>query len=163
MKTIPLSKGKVTLVDDKDYNRVAVLHWYASKEKGLWYARAYCGKSNTLNQTTVRMHRLILGIMNNPNIQVDHRDGDGLNNRRLNLRVATNAQNSMNRRKKIGCLSQYKGVYLDKRYNKWRASIMFNKKRYHLGHYSNEKDAALAYNRKALEFFGEYALLNNVL
>ena len=104
------------------------------------------------------MHRL---IMDEPKgLIVDHRDHNGLNNRRSNLRLCTNAQNQYNRLPLKGGTSRHKGVCWCKSHNKFNAYIYQRSKRYHLGWFVNEDDAARAYDKKARELFGEYAYLN---
>ena len=99
------------------------------------------------------MHSLITGFA-----EVDHWDGDGLNNRRSNLREVTHAQNMGNARKQYGCSSQYKGVYWGGK--KWQAQIGVNHGTRYLGRFVNEEDAARAYDAAALEAWGEFARLN---
>ena len=92
---------------------------------------------------------------------MDHINRDKLDNRVTNLRYATEHENCLNKGKiQKTTTSRYKGVYLCKRTNKWRASIGYNRKKYYLGAYANEEDAARAYNEKATEFFKEFAYLN---
>lgn len=96
---------------------------------------------------------------------IDHKDGDHLNNRLDNLRLATTAENSRNTRKRVGCSSQYKGVCFSKgghhpRGRPWQASIQLNKKRLAIGMFASEIEAAQAYDVKARELFGEFACLN---
>ena len=93
--------------------------------------------------------------------KVDHINRDKLDNRVANLRYATEHENSLNKGKiQKTTSSQYKGVYLCKRSNKWRSMIQYNRKKYYLGTYTDEEDAARAYNSKATEFFKEFACLN---
>ena len=105
------------------------------------------------------MHREILGITD-PKINVDHLDGDGLNNQRSNLRVCTDSQNGANRGKQKNNKSGYKGVHWNKKTKKWAAQIQYHKKVLNLGYYSDIIEAAKAYDKKALELFGEFARLN---
>jgi predicted Zn-ribbon and HTH transcriptional regulator len=101
------------------------------------------------------MHQLIAGSRN-----VDHVDGNGLNNRRSNLRPATKSQNGANARKNPGKTSRYKGVFWDRERSAWQAKIMVNRKALSLGRFASEEDAALAYDLAAREAFGEFALTN---
>jgi len=104
------------------------------------------------------LHRV---VMNAPRgTDVDHVDGDVFNAKRENLRLCTRAQNNMNR--KVDNKTGYKGVYWHKVANKWAARIMFKRQSYHLGLYTDIQEAAVAYNKKASELFGEFARLNDV-
>jgi hypothetical protein len=92
---------------------------------------------------------------------VDHKNGDGLNNTRNNLRIVTIAENNYNKRKSLNVRSsKYKGVSIDKRTNKWRAIIYHKYIKIHLGFFDNEEEAARAYDEAAKELYGEYAVLN---
>lgn len=104
------------------------------------------------------MHR---EIMNAPKgMVVDHIDGNGLNNRKSNLRICTQAQNNLNSRPKRNCSSRYKGVSFYKRDKIWQVQIFHNSRTIFLGRFDDEIEAALAYDRKAAELFGEFAYLN---
>jgi len=91
---------------------------------------------------------------------VDHIDRDGLNNRKSNLRLCTNAENIRNAGKRGKGFSKYKGVSRHTRGKKWTAVIQLNKKTYFLGYFENEIDAARAYDKKAKELHGQFACLN---
>ena len=112
------------------------------------------------------LHRLIADtyIVNPDNhLFVDHIDRNTKNNSLSNLRWVTNQQNCMNQSKsKSNTSSQYKGVSWDKQNNKWQSQIQFNGKNIHLGRFLDEEDAALAYDQKAIELFGEFSSLNNI-
>lgn len=110
-----------------------------------------------IGKRTIKLHRLLLGILDR-RIGVDHKDGDGLNNRRSNLRIADAVQNGANRRKNITSSSNYKGV--EKSRLRWRARIFHHKKVVNVGHFKTEIEAAKAYDRKARELFGEFARTN---
>lgn len=144
MKEIPLTKGKVTLVDDADYA------WLLQQR---WRFRSGYARSDKTS-----MHRL---IMNAPrDMEVDHINGDTLDNRRKNLRLATVKQNRMNRSKHKITSSQYKGVSWEKRSSKWRARIKLNRKFIYLGIFASEIDAANAYDKAAHIYHGEFARAN---
>ena len=104
------------------------------------------------------MHREILKPPKN--VETDHKDGNGLNNQRYNLRWATKTQNRQNQRPQEGCTSRFKGVRWDKNARKWRACIKVQGKQVHLGFYSLEIDAARAYDNAALLYFKEFARTN---
>jgi hypothetical protein len=109
-------------------------------------------------------HRLAWFIYHGiwPKEQVDHINNVKDDNRIVNLREATGSENQANQKPQVGCSSRYKGVYWNKQICHWRAKIKVNKKPIHLGCYDNEEEAALAYNKAALEHFGEYAKINDV-
>jgi HNH endonuclease len=151
VRYIPLTKGKFAIVDASDYERLSRYKWCASSTGAQTYAyRHYQGR-------TISMHRF---LMNPPKgMVVDHIDGNGLNNRRSNLRVCTCQQNAYNRRPK-GKSSRYKGVWWDKHNKQWIVVVRRGDLHIHLGRFDDEAEAARAYDRKAFELFGEYAYLN---
>ncbi len=106
------------------------------------------------------MHREILGLDHGDRRQVDHINGDGLDNRKENLRICDTSKNVINR--SIGKIntSGYKGVNWRKKSKKWVARIGFNNKRIYLGDFNNKEDAARAYDTAALKYYGEFAKLN---
>ena len=156
MKEIKLTQGKVALVDDGDYDFLMQWKWQAHF-KDLWYAvrTQRMGKK----RICVRMHRVILGLID-PNVKGDHKDGDGLNNQRGNLRIATTEQNAQNRRACSKSNSKYIGVHLRIKTGKYIAQIAHNKNKKHIGCFETAEKAALAYNKAAFELFGEFARLN---
>ena len=148
-KEIPLTRGYVAIVDDEDYERLSGFSYYAHISKCTVYAR----RRSTHAGPAFYMHKEIL-----PGGKVDHRDGDGLNNRRSNLRHATQTQNMQNRRAKRNGTSRFKGVHFYKRYGKWM--VMVNQ--LFVGYFVTEREAALAYNEAAKAKYGEFARLNEV-
>lgn len=159
MKEIRLTKGKVALVDDADFDTVSRYRWFANEQKN-----GKCYAIGDVEGKRVYMHRLLMGF---PPSQVDHANGDGLDNRRSeNLRVATHGQNLVNTRLRPGRsgerTSQYKGVCRLRCSPNWIAQITVNNKVRYLGSFVEERDAALAYNRAALAAWGEFAQLNLV-
>ena len=142
------------MVDDTDYGLLKKWKWHAMWNGNTFYAaRANPDKRGS----TIFMHQMILGVKGG-----DHINGNGLDNQRSNLRACTVSQNGMNARPRANCISKYKGVTFKKtlKIRPWQAGIVINQKRIHLGYFPSEEEAALAYNRKATELFGEFARPN---
>jgi hypothetical protein len=157
VKLIPLTQGKFAKVDDSNFEWLNQWKWQAHKNKNNWYATRATGSINGI-QGHVKMHRLILGLTD-PNILIDHEDGDGLNNQEYNLRICDYAQNSTNRRnrKRISPVGVHKRAE-----NQFRAMIRVKKKLIHLGTFKDESAAAQAYNKAAIKYYGEFANLNKI-
>lgn len=151
MTIIELSQGKVAVIDDADFPLVSTRKWYAleAKKRGIWYAAS-------TDVDRVLMHRLLLGV--NDTQLVDHRDHDGLNNRRSNLRPCSVRQNAMNSRPR----GRFKGVVRLPYGNRFAGKIVHNGKPLHLGVFGSEVMAAAAYNAAASKLFGEFAFLNDL-
>jgi hypothetical protein len=163
MKTIKLTRGLKTLVDDDIYERVSLFSWYAHKSyKGRFYAarRAREGEEIYPRYKFVYLHRDIL-LPRRGEI-VDHINADTLDNRKANLRICTPSQNLSNRGKTENNTSGYKGVTWDKRRMKWVAQIVHKNKNHHIGRFDTKDKAASAYNEYAKKYHGEFAVLNNV-
>lgn len=158
MRQITLSQGKYALVDDCDFESLNRYTWHAIAIGKTFYARRWIVFGNGRG-TTKSMHREILGL-SHPNEIGDHRDGNGLNNQRSNLRIANRSQNGANTEKRKNCTSKYIGVY--KKKNKWLACICYMQKQKYLGSFDNEEDAARCYNEAAIRTFGEFAKLNTI-
>ena len=149
MAEIRVNLAKTIIVDDEDLPLLSKYRWYAAHiKKRAWYAQ--CVTSGTC----ILMHRLILGAK--PGQLVDHIDGNGLNNRRSNIRIANNAQNQHNTTKTRG-RSKFKGVSFKTRKNRWEASIRVNGKRHWLGIFKEEAAAAAAYRSAAMRLHGEFS------
>lgn len=157
MKTITLSKGKIALVDDADFEALNRYKWSYTKNCKSEYAKACIGGRK--HKTTLYMHRVILGV-NDPLVIVDHIDGNGLNNTRINIRKCTKSENQRNKKKRSNSSSQYLGV--TKTNWGWVAQITHNTKPIRIGLFKDEAEAALAYNKKKIELHGEFAKLNTV-
>lgn len=147
MKYIPLTQGKKALIDDDDFKIVSEYQW--QYDHG--YARGW------VNRKRVYMHRMLLKAS-----RIDHINGNTIDNRKSNLRPATQKENTFNHSRNKNNTSGFKGVSWHKSTNKWRAYISPNNKMKSLGLYSNKEDAARAYNEAAKEYFGEFAKLNNI-
>ena len=158
MKKIKLTQGKVAIVDDEDFEGLNQVKWYADRNRNTWYAVRNFRRADG-GRTLELMHRRILNAPIGK--MVDHHNGDGLDDRRENLRLCTTSVNRQNQHTICGT-SKYQGVTWDKRNKKWRAEIRINKKKIHIGRYKSEGLAAVAYNIAALRFIGIDAKLNEV-
>ena len=155
IREVRLTPGKygerVAIVDAADYERVSQHRWCCDKARNTFYARAWIGGR------MVRLHTFLVSPP--PGMMADHRNGDGLDNRRENLRVATASQNGANRHRTRGT-SRYLGVCWSEQKQRWRALISDGTKRLAIGVFRSELEAAQAYDRKATEIHGEFARLN---
>jgi hypothetical protein len=155
MREIPLTRGKATMVDDDDYERLSKHKWYAFEDRKTFYA---CRGISFPKDRTIWMHR---EIMDTPSgMETDHKDGNGLNNQKYNLRICSRSQNAMNIKIRGDNTSGYKGVYRSTHDTKWVAQIIINSKNIYLGSFENKSMAAIAYNEAAYQYFGEFARLN---
>lgn len=172
MKTINLTQGQVALVDDEDYEYLNQWKWCAHKDGNTYYAE----RSQRHNGKDVfyKMHRVIMNT--EKGMVVDHKDHNGLNNQKDNLRNCTHSENSKNRLSKTGSASKYLGVSLEtknqiyisrvtglaKKYTNsyYTVAINIDGKLKHIGTFKDEKKAALKYNEVALKHHGEFARLN---
>jgi hypothetical protein len=152
MKYIQLTQGKRAVVDDDMYDYLTCWDWHY----GNGYARR-AGWSEGEGKI-VKMHHVVLPLKKG--FEVDHINGDSLDNRRKNLRLVTRTQNSVNKRTQRNSTSGFKGV--NRHQGKWRAYICKDKKQIHLGVFDRKEDAAQAYDDAAGRLFGEYACLNLV-
>ncbi len=154
MKEIQLTQGKIAIVDDESYERLNQYKWYAWWSGWVWYAVRNIRINNKVEK--IYMHREIM--LAPKGIPVDHRNGNGLNNLKENLRLCNNQQNGFNRKNpystnKLGI----KGVCWDKLRNKFIAQIMFNGKHIHLGRFTVLGDADQSYRKAEEKYFGEFA------
>ena len=156
MREIPLTQGKVALVDDDDYERVNQWKWLCSR----WHEKFYAARQSWNNGKPIwiRMHRFILSVKS-PD-QVDHIDNDGLNNQKANLRICSQSENLWNRRAPRSNKSGFKGVHWHHKEQRYRSVIHVGRRCIYLGKYKDAKEAARAYNTAALKYHGAFAKLN---
>jgi hypothetical protein len=157
MKRIPLTQGFFTLVDDEDFEELSKFNWHFARGRKTNYAARGVRVGGKMKR--IYLHRQLLNAPKG--VEIDHEDGDGLNNRRGNVRFASRAQNTTNR-PKIRGRSKYKGVSQSIRPVGWKASIRAQGRGIHLGYFRIEEDAARAYNTAAQKFFGKFARLNSL-
>ena len=159
MKTIPLTRGKEAIVDDEDYGWLSQWGWYLMANSEI---EGYAHYQPKKHGPFYYMHRLIAKLMYDipEGYEVDHINGNSLDNRRANIRIVTPAQNNMNAKKRKGCSSKYKGVSWKEPRQKWYAYHFMNGKQYHLGVFDSEIKAAKAYDEAAKKHYGKFARLN---
>jgi hypothetical protein len=151
-QVIKTRKGGRILIDPSDFGLVGGYTWTVKRSGRHQYAVTW------ISGHLVRMHRLIMAP--DRKFVIDHINGNGLDNRRKNLRICLNAENCRNQRLRVGV--KFKGVNYVARVKRFRAYVTLNRKQTHLGYFERAIDAAKAYNKKARELHGEYARLNKI-
>jgi hypothetical protein len=155
-RKVPLTQGKFAIVDIDDFYKVIIYKWHTRHSAQTFYATCTIGYGR--NRINLHMHRL---IMNAPDdMFVDHINGNGWDNRKANLRLATSAQNNYNRRLTSNRTSKYKGVDYRPAKKAYRARITVDKRKIFLGHFKSEIEAACEYDKAAKKYHGEFAALN---
>lgn len=157
MKVISLTKNKFTFIDDEDFERVNKYKWHTNeKAKGIFYA----SRKPYINgkYETVALHRFITDCPKG--MEIDHIDGNGLNNQKKNLRICTHTENCRNIKVRKTSKSGYKGISWDKENLKWRANIQYEGKYLNLGRFDKIEEAIEKYNNTAEKLFGSFAKLN---
>jgi hypothetical protein len=162
MGEIRLTNGDVALVDDDCVTLLEGYKWNCAVKKlkhgESKYASAYVKNGDEWDH--LLMHRIIVGATKG--VIVDHVDGNGINNHRYNLRIATHTQNMRNRQVTPGFTSVYKGVWWNKRDRVWQACIKCDGRTIHLGSFRTQEQAAVSYNEAARKYHGDFSLLNNL-
>jgi hypothetical protein len=162
MKRIPLSQGYFAKVDNRDYMAVSAMKWAVDlRSSRQAYAQTWTRKPSG-QRISKRMHTVIAELAGLGTTRIDHINGDGLDNRRANLRSASALQNAWNQRPQRG--QRFKGITKVKRLKKnpWHARIKYGNKHIHIGYFATEVEAAIAYNLAAKDLYGEFARLNPV-
>jgi hypothetical protein len=165
VRTVQLGKGKSTLVDEADWLIVSQLTWYAVRSDRKpatgpehWYARHSISKTPGQPMRCIYLHRHLIAAPTG--MHVDHRNGDGLDNRRENIRLCTKTENKRNVRTSWGA-SKFKGVCFDKTRGTWKAHLMSkDRRRIHIGRFPTEIEAAQAYDEAVIREYGEFACTN---
>lgn len=153
-REIQLTQGKVAIVDGEDYEKISKYKWNL-------HNAGYAHRNPLEDNLSTLMHRVVFDLKKGDKSEIDHINGNRLDNRRCNLRFVTRSKNNMNRRVTNGA-SGYKGVSWFKPVKKWRVYIKLNGKQKCLGYFSDKKAAAQAYNDAATKYFREYAALNKI-
>ncbi len=148
MMKIPLTQSAIAVVDDEDYTELSKTKWYLCRKEHRCYAYSKIGP----------MHRVILNASDGT--EVDHKDGNGLNNQKNNIRLCTHTENMRNSAPPRFGTSKYKGVHWHTKNKEWRSRIVMNRKPIWLGSHTSEIEAAEAYDKKAKELYGDFARLN---
>lgn len=156
-KSIPLTRGFIALVDDEDFDKLAEWKWYARSPKAgkATYAIRTC-HFNVTKSCAIAMHRSILGLEPFDKRQVDHVNGIGTDNRKINLRIVEPMQNTWNRPRYCNNSSGFKGVSFNKAEQKFRAYICAKGKQYHLGFFDDPAIAHEAYKVASQRLHGEF-------
>jgi len=154
MRKVSLTNGGVSLVDDQDFSKVSGYKWFRKRND-------YNGEvAVTTGRPREYLHRLVMEAPKGMNI--DHINGNGLDNRRKNLRICTPAENSRNSKIYSNNTSGFKGLTWHKGSKRWIVRLTKNYKRIHIGYFTDVLEAAKAYNAAAIKHFGGFAKLNKI-
>lgn len=155
-----LTKGHFAIVDADLFDYLSQWKWMVKKSRNLFYGGRKVRVENGFTKTMM-LHRQIMGLALDDKRRVDHIDGNGLNCTKANMRVCSQGENARNRHVSLGSC-KYKGVHWDKDAGKFRSVIMKEGKRFHIGRFDCEHEAAARYNEAAKELHGEFAALNQI-
>lgn len=158
MKEIKLTKNQISIVDDEDYEKLNQYKWHSVGINMYYAQRTVHNKGNKYN---IKLHREIMNVTDSK-IHIDHINGNSLDNRKENLRVCSNAENSRNSKIKNSNLYGLKGIRFNKINKNWNAQITVNYKQIHLGCFKTKEEAAIAYNDAAIKYHGEFAKVNKI-
>ena len=158
MKEISVGKGMVALVDDEDFERINNHKWHAQRDRNTYYAVRVIRING--RRRPIKMHKEVLGIALGSGPKVDHRNRNGLDNQKANLRAATSSENGSNSKRSLRNTSGFRGVCWNKRSKKWQAAIRVNKSDIYIGVFSRKEAAAKAYDEFARRYHGEFATTN---
>lgn len=162
MKKIELTRGLFATIDDEDFELISRWKWYAlcDRKSGVFYACNRGPRKGNKKRQSLRMHRVILNAPEG--LVVDHINGDTLDNRRANLRLATHSQNAANSHKTIKSMVPFRGVSLNEKCTRRPFSACINVRgvKKSLGQFATAEEAANAYDRAAEKYFGDFASLN---
>jgi hypothetical protein len=152
-------QGKIVLIDIEDYDLIKEYTWNISNDGWNNYVKTEIWKGG---RKKIYMHRLIMGITN-PIVIIDHKNGNGIDNRKCNLRICNCSNNSANKTMQKNNTSGFKGVSWKKDVKKWRVKVIKDGVNYSAGYYDDIIEAAKAYDKKAVELFGEFARTNKMM
>jgi hypothetical protein len=157
VKTISLTQGKVALVDDEDYEYLSQWKWFAHFDGWNWYAGRNAPAETKSGYTFLHMHQDIMRDTVVDRWHVDHENGDGLNNQRHNLRIATPSQNQHNTRMRKDNTSGVKGVSFHRQSGRWHPHLSYQGQQIPLGYYDTFEEAVAVRKAAELEYHGDYA------
>jgi hypothetical protein len=158
VRWIPLNKGYYTILDADDYDRIIKSHWWVQVKGDTFYAEAVSKINGKWKH--VKMHREILGLVRGDGNMVDHKNRNGLDNRKSNMRLSTKSSNGYNCKMKSHNTSGYRGVHWSKAASKWQTRIGVNGSPKYLGCYVDIIEAASEYDKASIKFWGKDAILN---
>ena len=158
---ITLPHGKYTLVDDSDFEYLNQWKWHITSKGYVARKQHFPSSRARPRSSMILMHRYI--SFAGDYVQIDHKNGDKLDNQKSNLRFCTPSQNQAHRPVQINSTTKYKGVSFDKSIRRYRAYISFQKRKHSLGCFETPEAAAIAYNDKAMELHGQFAILNDLV